>query len=76
MTTVLQDDDSIIRFAIQNAQKDLRYYTTMTQHRPSTSYIAESVHQTFVMANSLGHGEKFVPRLIEMMGQINGVKIN
>jgi 3-hydroxyisobutyrate dehydrogenase-like beta-hydroxyacid dehydrogenase len=75
MTAVLQDDDSSFQFYIQNAQKDLRYYTSMTQNLPSTSFIAESVHQSYVMASNLGYGDKFVPRLVDAMAQINAVVI-
>lgn len=71
MTVLLQGDESVFQFAINNAQKDLRYYTTMTQEQPSTSFIAESVHQTYVLAGNLGYGDQFVPRLVDMMKQIN-----
>lgn len=74
MTSLLQNDDQVFKFAINNAQKDLRYYTTMTQEQPSTSFIAESVHQTYVLANNLGFGGEYVPKLVEMMAQINGIK--
>lgn len=74
MTAVLQDDDSIFRFAIGNAQKDLRYYTTLTQQQSSTSFIAESVHQTFVMASNLGYADRYVPRMVEVINKVNGVE--
>lgn len=70
----LSDDDSAAQFAIKNAQKDLRYYTTMTQNLPTTSFIAESVHQSYVLANNIGYGDKYVPRMVDVMAQINGVK--
>lgn len=75
MGVALRDDDTALQFYIQNAQKDLRYYTTMTQNQSSTSFIAESVHQSYVLANNLGYGEKFVPRMVDVMGQINAVKV-
>ncbi len=74
MKVPLEDDDSALQFYIQNAQKDLRYYTTMTQNQSSTSFIAESVHQSYVLANNIGFGDKFVPRMVDVMGQINAVK--
>jgi 3-hydroxyisobutyrate dehydrogenase-like beta-hydroxyacid dehydrogenase len=74
MTALLQNDDTVFKFSINNAQKDLRYYTTMTQEQPSSSFIAESVHQTYVLANNLGYGEEFVPKLVDMMAQINDIK--
>jgi len=70
----LHDDDSHAKFAIRNARKDLRYYTNMTEQMPVASFLAEQVHQTFVLADSLGYGEKYVPRLITMMMQNAGLK--
>ncbi|MFT3672441.1 NAD(P)-dependent oxidoreductase [Aestuariivirga sp.] len=63
----LSDDDSHARFAIRNARKDLRYYTNMTENMPVASPIAEAIHQIYVLADTLGYGERFVPRLIDMM---------
>ena len=70
----LHDDDSHAKFAIRNARKDLRYYTNMTEQMPVASYLAEQVHQTFVLAETLGFGDRFVPRLITMMMQNAGIK--
>jgi 3-hydroxyisobutyrate dehydrogenase-like beta-hydroxyacid dehydrogenase len=63
----LHDDDSHAKFAIRNARKDLRYYTNMTENMPVASPIAESIHQTYVLADTMGFGERYVPRLIDMM---------
>jgi 3-hydroxyisobutyrate dehydrogenase-like beta-hydroxyacid dehydrogenase len=70
----LADDDSAAKFAIRNGRKDMRYYTNLTEQLPATSFLAEAVHQTFVMADNLGYGDRFVPRLIDMFCQVNGVK--
>ncbi len=70
----LSDDDSQAKFAIRNARKDLRYYTNMTEQLPVASFMAEQVHQTYVLAETLGFGERFVPRLITMMMQLAGLK--
>lgn len=71
----LLDDDSSAKFAIENAGKDLRYYTNMTEDLPFVSFIGEAIHQTLLLANSLGYGKRYVPRLVDLMGQINGVKV-
>ncbi len=63
----LHDDDSHAKFAIRNARKDLRYYTNMTENMPVASPIAETIHQTYVLADTQGYGERYVPRLIDMM---------
>ena len=70
----LSDDDSHAQFAIRNARKDLRYYTNMTEQLPVTSFLAETAHQITVMADNLGYGERFVPRLIDVMMKVNGLK--
>jgi 3-hydroxyisobutyrate dehydrogenase-like beta-hydroxyacid dehydrogenase len=70
----LSDDDSQARFSIRNARKDLRYYTNMTEQLPVPSPIGETIHQSFVLAETLGYGDRFVPRMIDMMMQLAGVK--
>lgn len=70
----LHDDDTHAKFAIRNARKDLRYYTNMTENMPVASPIAETIHQTYVLADTQGYGERFVPRLIDMMVKNSGGK--
>jgi 3-hydroxyisobutyrate dehydrogenase-like beta-hydroxyacid dehydrogenase len=64
-----------LQFQLANGRKDLRYYTHMTEMLPSTSFIAEAVHQSFILADNMGLGGKFVPSLIEAQEKINGVSI-
>jgi 3-hydroxyisobutyrate dehydrogenase-like beta-hydroxyacid dehydrogenase len=71
----LADDDSAAKFAIDNARKDVRYYTNMTETMPLASPVAEAVHQTLVLASAQGYGEKYVPRLIDLACALNGVKL-
>lgn len=70
----LSDDDSHAKFAIRNARKDMRYYTNMTETMPVASFLAETVHQLYVVAENQGYGERFVPRLIDVLLGINGIK--
>ena len=70
----LSDDDTHLKFAIRNARKDLRYYTNMTEQMPVASFIGEQVHQTFVLAETLGYGDRFAPRIIDMMMKLAGMK--
>jgi 3-hydroxyisobutyrate dehydrogenase-like beta-hydroxyacid dehydrogenase len=69
----LHDDDSSAQFAIKNARKDLRYYTNMTERLPVASFLGEAVHQLYVMAENLGYADRFVPRMINVFQQINGI---
>lgn len=70
----LADDDSAAQFAIRNARKDLRYYTNMTEQLPVTSFLAETAHQITVMADNMGYGDRFIPRLIDVLMTVNGLK--
>ena len=72
---VLNGDDSGQKFALSNCVKDMRYYTDLAKSTPSTGIIAESVYQTFQLAKSLGHGDKYVPHLFDVLGEINGVSV-
>jgi 3-hydroxyisobutyrate dehydrogenase-like beta-hydroxyacid dehydrogenase len=72
---MLQGDLGGLKFAIANGQKDLRYFTHMTEMLPTSSFIAEAAHQSFVQAANLGHGDKFIASLLEAQEQLNRVQI-
>lgn len=67
----LDDDDSAAKFAIGNARKDLRYYTSIAEQLPVAAFVAEAVHQTYVLADNLGYGARYVPRLIDALASVN-----
>jgi hypothetical protein len=46
----------------------------MTEVMPVASPLAEQVHQTYVLAETMGYGDRFVPRLITLMMQMAGIK--
>ena len=62
---MLQGDLSGLKFAIANAQKDLRYYTHLAESLPVASFMGEAAHQSFVQAANLGFGDKFIASLFE-----------
>ena len=72
---MLQGDLTGLKFAIANGQKDLRYFTHLTEMLPTSSFIAEAAHQSFVQAANLGLGDKFIASLLEAQEQINAVRI-
>ncbi len=71
----LERDFTGLLFAIDNAKKDLRYYTHMTETAPVTSPLADAVHATLLTASQLGFGQKFVPSLIEAQEKLNDFQI-
>jgi 3-hydroxyisobutyrate dehydrogenase-like beta-hydroxyacid dehydrogenase len=70
----LHDDDTHAMFAIRNARKDLRYYTNMTETMPVSTPLADITHQLYVLADNQGYADRYVPRMIDMMSKLNGVK--
>jgi 3-hydroxyisobutyrate dehydrogenase-like beta-hydroxyacid dehydrogenase len=70
----LQGDLGGLKFAIGNAQKDLRYYTHLTEMLPTSSFIAEAAHQSFVQAANLGYSDRFIASLLEVQEQLSNVK--
>ncbi len=73
--SAIEGDLSGLKFAISNGQKDLRYYTHLTESLPTTSFIAEAAHQSFVQAVNLGFGDRFIASLLEAQEKINGIQI-
>ncbi len=72
---MLQGDMAGLQFTIGNARKDLRYYTHFTEMLPTSSFIAEAAHQSFVQATNLGLGERYIASMFEAQEQLNQVQI-
>ena len=77
MTTGMLKDGDLggLKFAIANAQKDLRYFTHLAEMLPVSSFMGEAAHQSFVQAANLGFGDKLIASLFEAQEKINNVKI-
>ncbi len=72
---MLQGDLTGLKFAIANAQKDLRYYTHLAESLPVASFMGEAAHQSFVQAANLGFGDKFIASLFEAQELTSKVRI-
>jgi len=75
VSKALGGDYGGLQFGLSLAQKDLRYYTHMTEALGLPGFMGEAVHQSFVQAAALGFGPKFVGSLIEAQEKISGVSI-
>ncbi len=71
----VQGDLTRMKFSIQNAAKDLRYYTHLAESLPVATFLGESVHQSFEQAVALGLGEKLIPSMIEAQEKLNNTQI-
>lgn len=67
----LDGDDSLAKFAIRNATKDLRYYTHFAENVPTSSFIATTMYQIYQLAMIHGHGDSYLPHLVDAMVDIN-----
>ncbi|MBS0447250.1 MAG: NAD(P)-dependent oxidoreductase [Proteobacteria bacterium] len=75
MAKTLNGDMTGLKFELDNARKDLRYYTHLAEGLAIPAVVGEAVHQSLVLASALGHGAKFVPALVEAQEQIARVRI-
>ncbi len=75
MAKTLDGDLAGLRFELDNARKDLRYYTHLAESLNMPSVVGEAVHQSLALASALGYGANFVPSLVEAQEQLGGVKI-
>lgn len=71
----LQGDFTGLPFSIENAQKDLRYFTHIAESLPIVSLMGTAAHQSFVQAAKLGFADRLVPSLIEAQEKLNGLQI-
>ena len=75
MAKTLEGDYTGLKFELNNASKDLRYYVHLTESVKAPSLVGTSVHQSLVTACALGFGAELVPALVKAQAQINQVKI-
>ena len=64
-----------LKFELDNARKDVRYYTHLAESLAIPSVMGEAVHQSLSIASALGHGRKYVPSLVEAQEQLSGAKL-
>jgi 3-hydroxyisobutyrate dehydrogenase-like beta-hydroxyacid dehydrogenase len=67
----LEDDDTAAKFTIKNARKDLRYHAEMAAGLGSPAFLASEVLQLFTLAEAAGYGERYVPRMVDVMTGMN-----
>jgi len=75
MAKTLDGDMAGMKFELDNARKDVRYYTHLAEGLSIPTVVGEAVHQSLALASALGHGRKFVPALVEAQEQLTGAKI-
>jgi 3-hydroxyisobutyrate dehydrogenase-like beta-hydroxyacid dehydrogenase len=64
-----------VKFELDNARKDVRYYTHFAESLPVCAIVGEAVHQSLVNASLQGFGGKYVASLIEAQEKLSNVVI-
>jgi len=75
MAKTLAGDLAGLKFELDLARKDVRYYTHLAEGLAIPSLMGEAVHQSLTLASALGHGRKYVPSLVEAQEQLSGAKL-
>jgi 3-hydroxyisobutyrate dehydrogenase-like beta-hydroxyacid dehydrogenase len=75
MAKTLSGDMAGLKFELDNARKDVRYYTHLAENLSVPSVVGEAVHQSLALASALGHGRKYVPALVEAQEQLTGATL-
>ena len=75
MAKTLNGDFTGLKFGLDNARKDLRYYSHLAEMVNVPSLVGQAVHQSLATASALGHGNSFVPALVTAQEQLTGAKI-
>jgi len=75
MARTLAGDLESLPFAIDNARKDLRYYTRLAEGVTVPAWLGEAVHQSLTLACALGYGASFVPALVRAQERTTGAVI-
>lgn len=75
MAKTLDGDFAGLKFELDNARKDVRYYTHLAESVNVPSAVGDAVHQALATASALGQGKKFVPALVTAQEKLTGAKI-
>ena len=75
MAKALSGDMAGIKFELDNARKDVRYYTHLAEGFAIPSIVGQAVHQSLALASALGHGRKYVSGLVEAQEQLTGAQL-
>ena len=75
MAKTLDGDMAGLKFELDNARKDVRYYTHLAEGLAIPTLMGEAVHQSLAMASAMGYGKEFVPSLVRAQERITGAKL-
>jgi 3-hydroxyisobutyrate dehydrogenase-like beta-hydroxyacid dehydrogenase len=64
-----------VKFQLDIARKDLRYYTHLAEGEVIPTVLGDAVHQAFVQASALGFGAGSIGGLVRAMETLSGISV-
>ena len=64
-----------LRFQLDNARKDVRYYTRMAGELAVPAMVGDGIHEALCAASALGFGGEFCASLTKAQAKLNGITI-
>ncbi len=71
---VLDRDPNAHKFAIRNGLKDMTYLASFANTVGLANPLGAAVRNSFALAVGTGHGDDYVPRLSDIVAEMNGVR--
>lgn len=75
MAKTLDGELDGLKFELDNARKDIRYYTHLAENLTVPTVVGEAVHQSLALASALGYGKGYVPGLVQAQEKLTGATI-
>lgn len=75
MAKTLDGELDGLKFELDNARKDIRYYTHLAENLAVPTVVGEAVHQSLALASALGFGARYVPSLVQAQERLTGALI-
>lgn len=75
MERTLTGDYAGMVFELDNARKDVRYYTRLAGDLGHPTTVGDGVHEALAIASSLGFGSDYVPALVRAQERLAGTPI-
>ena len=75
MEATLHGDFAAMKFKLDNARKDVRYFNRLAGEHDVSTGVGSGVWEDLNAAHNAGFGDRFVPSLVEAAQAINGIQI-
>lgn len=75
MAATLDGDFEKMRFELDNARKDVRYYMRLAADAGVPTSVGDGVHEQLALASALGFGAEMVPSLVKGQAKLNDVSL-